>query len=148
LVVAAFGLIRSRQAGVLLFVLTFVALQDTVSLVPIVVKGSERLAWDQPADHGVRAATYSFIAYVDGEIAELQGQSCRRSSPEAVFSCSAPLPPLSVGTHTIHIVRATARRSALIGRSNTLRVLVVRPAEVRDAAVASDRRQVDSSRQR
>ena len=92
-----------RPAFVLLSLLTLVAQSGTFGLVPIILGGNERLAWDQAADDDAEIATFRYIAYVDGQPVDLTGESCSRSSPQARFSCSAPLPPLSIGLHTIDI---------------------------------------------
>lgn len=58
------------------------------------VSGSERLAWSQAGDvSGLR-----FLAYVDGSPVALDTATCS-GAPEA--ECSAPLPPLTTGVHTL-----------------------------------------------
>jgi glucose/arabinose dehydrogenase len=58
------------------------------------VTGSERLAWSQAGDvSGLR-----FLAYVNGSAVSLDTATCG-GAPEA--ECSAPLPPLTTGVHTI-----------------------------------------------
>ena len=123
----------SRQVFPLL---VFVAQDSTVGLVPIIIGGNERLAWDQTADDDAQIATFRYIAYVDGEPVNLTGESCVRSSPTATFSCSAALPPLSVGLHAVDISTAAIGSSIQSGRSNRLLLLVVRSNQVRSQVSA------------
>jgi quinoprotein glucose dehydrogenase len=105
-------------------------------MVPIILGGNERLAWDQIADNEAQIATFRYIAYVDGKPVDLTGESCGRSSSQARFSCSAPLPPLSIGLHTIDIA-AASESSIQSGRSNRLLVLVLRPSQARSPSSPS-----------
>lgn len=72
------------------------------STAPIPVKGTERIAWDQASPPGGWIVAYQFSAFVDGVRQALPGASC---SP--VFctqcTCSAPLPRMSDGTHSLSI---------------------------------------------
>jgi glucose/arabinose dehydrogenase len=61
----------------------------------ITVRGTERLAWSQDGD----LSSLRFRAYVDGRSVALEGVSCSRATPGS--ACTAPLPPLTVGVHTI-----------------------------------------------
>ena len=120
----------SRHAFALLSLLAFAAQEGTVPLVPIIVSGNERLGWDQIADDDAQIATFRYIAFVDGLPVDLTGATCARSSTDATFSCTAPLPPMSFGLHTIDIATATNGSALQSGRSNRLRVLVVRLNQV------------------
>lgn len=72
-------------------------------LVPgaIAVNGSERLAWSQMGD----VPNLRFVAYVDGNPVSLEAAGCS-GAPEA--DCSAPLPPLTTGVHTIAVAAISA----------------------------------------
>jgi hypothetical protein len=117
-----------RGIFVVLSLLTLVIQKGTSALVPIVIAGKERIGWNQAADSEAQAARFRYVVYIDGTPVELTGGSCGRSFREATFSCSAPLPPLSFGVHTIDIAIHTYGPSAEIGRSNHLRVLVIQPS--------------------
>jgi quinoprotein glucose dehydrogenase len=121
----------SRQTFMLLSLLAFVSQEGTVGLVPTIIGGNERLAWDQQADDETQIATFRYIAYVDGESADLMGASCNRSTPAGTFSCSAPLPPMSIGLHTVDIATATNGSTVQSSRSNRLLLLVVRSNQVK-----------------
>src|SRR6185295_16761326 len=54
--------------------------------------------------------------------------SCARSPSDATFTCTAPLPSLSLGPHTLQIASFVAEGSVLESpRSASLRVTVTRP---------------------
>ena len=82
------------------------------------VRGTERLAWDQPGD----VSTLRFRAYVDDRPAGLDGVSCNRATPEA--ACTAPLPPLTNGVHTVALasISATGLESVQIDRLTVQKV--------------------------
>ena len=125
-----------RQALVLLSLLLTAAQEGTVGLVPIIIGGNERLGWDQAADDDAQIATLGYIAYVDGNAVGMSGQSCVRSSP-AMYACTAPLPPLSIGFHTVDIAATVNGSSVQSGRSNRLLLLVVRPIQDRSLRSAA-----------
>ncbi len=120
-----------RQALVLLSLLTWASQQGFVALVPTIIGGNERLGWDQAADSDAQIATFRYIAYVDGQPVDLTAASCSRASPEGPFSCSAPLPPMSFGLHTIAIATSIQGSSLQSSRSNSLLLLVVRAGQAR-----------------
>lgn len=65
--------------------------------------GTERFGWDQHAADAAELATFRYAIYVDGARSELTGVSCASVPRQAGFACSAPLPPLSPGSHTLEI---------------------------------------------
>lgn len=98
----------------------------------IVVNGSERLAWSQTGDVG----SLRFVAYVDGNSVSLDTAGCS-GAPEA--ECSAPLPPLATGVHTIAIAAVSA--AGLEGpRSDSITVQKVATRSVVSAASFPDAR--------
>ncbi|MEP7310595.1 MAG: PQQ-dependent sugar dehydrogenase [Acidobacteriota bacterium] len=119
-----------RQAVVLLSLLAFAAQEGAVGLVPIIIGGNERFAWDQAADDDAQVATLGYIAYVDGNAVDMAGRSCVLSAP-ARYTCTAPLPPLTIGFHTVDIAATVNGLSVQSGRSNRLLLLVVRPIQER-----------------
>jgi len=125
-----------RQVFVLLSLLAFVSQEGTVGLVPIIIGGNERFAWDQAAADDAEIATFRYIAYVDGNAVDMSGQSCVPSSP-GMYTCTAPLPPLSIGFHTVDIAAAVNGSSVQSGRSNPLLLLVVRPIQERSQRSAA-----------
>jgi glucose/arabinose dehydrogenase len=92
---------------------------------PEIVTGAERLGWTQTTADTRELSTFRYAIYVDGARAELTGVTCRPpSSPtSADFECSAPLPAMATGRHTLElatfIVDGTVLESA---RSASLQV--------------------------
>jgi glucose/arabinose dehydrogenase len=96
------------------------------------INGTERLGWDQPAADAVELATIGYAIYVDGGRMPLAGASCASTSPSAVgFACSARLPTLPAGPHTLQLASFITDGAALeSARSAALRVHVA-PAVTR-----------------
>lgn len=65
------------------------------------VTGRERFGWTQIASAS-DAALLQFAAYVDGARRVLEGATCAAGSG-ANLECSAPLPPMSAGRHTLEL---------------------------------------------
>jgi glucose/arabinose dehydrogenase len=71
------------------------------------INGTERLGWTQAAADAVELATFHYAIYVDGSRSELLGASCAPSASSADFDCSAPLPSMSKGPHTLELAAFT-----------------------------------------
>ena len=69
----------------------------------IQVNGTERLGWEQAAPSVDALRTYGYFAYVDDVPGELAGATCASTAGANGFACSARLPPMTPGTHTIHL---------------------------------------------
>jgi len=67
------------------------------------ITGSERIGWDQRASDPVELATFRYAIYVDGTRSDLAGATCATTSTSGAFACSAPLPTMSRGAHTIEL---------------------------------------------
>ena len=81
--------------------------QDT----PAVISGHERLAWNQLADSAVELAAYEFQARIDGARVEtVENVRCASEAQVRGFECSASIPTLDPGLHTIELA---ARRQGL-----------------------------------
>ena len=81
----------------------------TVPAGTVPVRGSERLAWDQAGD----VSDLRFLAYVDGQPVSLDSATCDAAQLGPQGSpCVSPLPPLTVGVHTIAL-SAVSRVSGL-----------------------------------
>ena len=93
------------------------------------INGTERLGWDQPAADAVELATIGYAIYVDDVRTQLAGVSCASSSTTtaaAGFACSARLPSLSAGPHTLQLASFVTDGGVLeSARSAALRVTVV-----------------------
>jgi glucose/arabinose dehydrogenase len=64
------------------------------------ITGRERFGWTQPGSAS-DAAILQFAVYVDGARRVLEGASC--SAGDASLECSAPLPPMTAGRHTLEL---------------------------------------------
>ena len=98
------------------------------------VRGTERLAWNQVGD----VARLKFRAYVDGKAVDLPGATCGTSKAEA--ECSAPLPALSDGVHTIELVNVSIASGLESERTAAITVQkVAAKASVSSLSLASAR---------
>lgn len=89
---------------------------------PVVIRGGERLGWDQPAASGTNPAFYSYIMYVDGWANTLTDVNCE-GSVSSRFTCSSLLPSMSPGRHSLTLV--ASQGSAMSAPSRALEVTVV-----------------------
>lgn len=79
----------------------------------IPVNGSERIGWDQQ-DEGAPVAAYQFVAYVDSRPTSLPSLACSNTPGPSGYACSALLPPLTDGLHTIKIVASRRVNGELV----------------------------------
>lgn len=93
------------------------------------VTGRERLAWTQTGD----GAAFSYRAYVDGVAAALDGVRCAASGAES--ECSAPLPSMSDGVHTVAVTAVSVESGIESERSAPITVQKV-TARAASAATA------------
>ena len=89
---------------------------------PVVLHGGERLGWDQPAPSGTNPSFYTYIMYVDGWANTLTHVNCE-ASVSSRFTCSALLPSMSPGRHSLTLVASEG--SAMSAPSRPLEVTVV-----------------------
>src|SRR6185503_9554793 len=66
---------------------------------PVVLRGGERLGWDQPASSGTNPSFYTYIMYVDGWANTLTDVNCEGSASSRL-TCSSLLPWMSPGRHS------------------------------------------------
>ncbi|HSL23618.1 MAG TPA: hypothetical protein VK886_18955 [Vicinamibacterales bacterium] len=92
---------------------------------PVHVNPSDRLAWNQSATSHAELGRYEFGVYVDGERVLLASVACEGTPPN-VYDCTAPLPALPAGRHTLELVAIS--RSGLFAaespRSAPLTIIV------------------------
>jgi glucose/arabinose dehydrogenase len=90
------------------------------------ITGNERLGWDQRASDNAELATYRYAIFVDGSRSELSGVSCDGLQAANGFPCSAPLPRMSSGAHTLELATFIVDGTTLLesDRSSALRVVV------------------------
>jgi len=89
------------------------------------INGTERIGWNQTAGDTVELATIGYVIYVDGARVALGGVSCSTTATTTGYACSARLPTMSAGSHTLELA-SFVQDSALLesARSAALRVLV------------------------
>ena len=88
---------------------------------PIILRGGERLGWDQPIVGGANPSSYNYIMYIDGAATPLTGVSCTGTG--SVFTCASALPRMNPGRHTLTLV--ASQGSAMSAPSRALEVSVV-----------------------
>jgi len=94
------------------------------------INGTERLGWTQRAGDAVELATVRYAIYVDGTRSELAGASCAQTADADGFACSARLPTLTAGAHTLELASYVTDGSLLeSARSAAIRVTVVTQVE-------------------
>ena len=88
------------------------------------VTGTERIGWVQPIETYGDLGRLQYALYVDGGRRILQGETCDITPGGA--DCSAPLPPLSPGRHTLEVAAFVTSGNELIEgpRSTALTVNV------------------------
>jgi glucose/arabinose dehydrogenase len=96
------------------------------------ITGNERIGWDQPADNTAELSSFHYRIWVDGAASDLTGVSCADTAGASGFSCTAALPSMSQGTHTLELsayVEGTpsleSERSAALRVNVTNRTLAV-----------------------
>jgi glucose/arabinose dehydrogenase len=91
----------------------------------IEVSGNERIGWSQPAADALQLALFQYVVYVDGARTFLTSVSCGSSATAAGFDCSAALPSLTTGTHTLELAAVVMDPSGILesSRSAPLRVV-------------------------
>jgi len=92
------------------------------------VVGTERIGWDQEAPTPAELGLYRYAAYVDGMRVALSNVECGASRSATGHPCSAALPPLTPGRHTLQLVAwRTVNGTVLESRGSApLTIMVVR----------------------
>jgi glucose/arabinose dehydrogenase len=107
------------------------------------INGTERLGWSQPAADAVELATIRYAVYVDGTRSELAGVTCTDTITVTGFACSAKLPAIASGAHTLQLASFIADGGAALesARSGSLTVTVVGATTASAPATASNLRE-------
>lgn len=93
---------------------------------PAVVRPGVRLAWDQPILDGTTTDAYRFLLLVDGTRTPLGAVECGGPPGPDGASCTAPLPALPPGRHSLAIVARTGAASGRESQPSATLVVVVR----------------------
>jgi hypothetical protein len=89
------------------------------------ITGNERLGWDQAAADASELATFGYAIYVDGTPNEATGVTCAAATAAGTFPCTARLPSMSAGAHTLELTAFVNDGSLLeSARSSPLHVTV------------------------
>jgi glucose/arabinose dehydrogenase len=92
---------------------------------PINVTGTEKVGWDQAADSASQLSGYQYLGYVDNTPQVLANASCGATSTNGAFPCTASLPKMSAGMHTLEIAaQETTGAQRISSRSATLQLNV------------------------
>ena len=91
----------------------------------IPVTGSERIGWDQEIVAGGNIRDYEFTAFVDARRTTLPDVQCGTTAGPSGYSCSAQLPYMTDGQHTIKIAatRGVAGQDPMSDRSQEIVVI-------------------------
>jgi hypothetical protein len=101
------------------------------------INGSERIGWDQSASDAVELATYGYAIYVDGARTDATGVTCGSSPAAPGFPCSAKLPAMTPGNHTLELTAFVNAGTLLESpRSSPVRVNVVVQTAMANAGAA------------
>ena len=77
------------------------------------ITGSERIGWDQRAGDVVELAAITYVVYVDGVRTPLTEVTCGNTATAAGFACTARLPSMSAGAHTLQLASTVVDGSPL-----------------------------------
>jgi glucose/arabinose dehydrogenase len=90
------------------------------------ITGRERFGWTQSAPSAADLQTYRYAVYVDGQRRVIEGEACTPAAGGTSADCSAPLPPLTAGRHTLEVAAFFAWDDTIVegARSPQLQVTV------------------------
>ena len=89
------------------------------------ISPGDRLGWTQQAADAAEVASFQFALYVDGTRTTLADVNCARAASGTGFDCSATLPTLTAGRHTLELASFVVDGSFIAEspRSAALRVI-------------------------
>jgi glucose/arabinose dehydrogenase len=90
------------------------------------ITGRERIGWNQSARDAAELSTLQYAVYVDNVRYVMADASCTTSPEPSGFLCTAALPPLTNGVHTLEIVSFVQTAEGIVesSRAAPLRVSV------------------------
>ena len=118
---------------------------------PGTINGTERLGWDQQAPDAEEFRDYSWALYVDGVPVVLTSATCGELTGDGpTASCLSPLPPLTLGQHTLELTTRFTRYGTVLEsvRSEALVVTVVRATAAASAGTAQRTLRLDRADER
>lgn len=104
------------------------------------ITGRERFGWVQTVPSQGDLALYRYALYVDGARRVIEGESCAATATPTSFECSAPLPPLTPGAHTLELAAFVTSGDTVLEspRSPPLQVTVAAATAPADGAAEAD----------
>lgn len=104
----------------------------------VIVRGTERIGWDQAAESHEALAAIRYATYVDGRRTLVSGARCADSPGAGGYSCTAPLPSLTPGTHVLELAAFREGPTGVVegARSAPLRITLVATSAVSVAGEA------------
>ena len=96
------------------------------------ITGSERIGWDQRAGDVVELGTVTYVIYVDGVRTPLTDVTCANTATAAGFACTARLPSMSAGAHTLQLASTVVDGSPLESDRSAALSVTVRPLTAGD----------------
>lgn len=91
---------------------------------PIPVQGTERIAWSQRLGGAVGPGSFTFVAYVDDDPAQILSDTVCQVAIRGALDCAAHLPSMSTGPHQLRLGAIREGTSVESQRSDPLTVLV------------------------
>src|SRR5215831_10765868 len=92
---------------------------------PINVTGTEKIGWDQVADNASQLSSYQYLGYVDSVPQVLANAACGSSATNGAFPCTASLPKMTAGLHTLELAaQETGGAQRVSGRSAAIQLNV------------------------
>lgn len=67
------------------------------------VSGTEKIGWDQTATSASQLSAYQYLGFVDNVPQVLANAACGSTSTNGTFPCTASLPAMSTGMHTLQL---------------------------------------------
>src|SRR5207244_11260602 len=103
------------------------------------ITGNERLGWSQQAADAVELGDFKYAIYVDGARSVLANASCSSTPTSAGFDCTAPLPRMPAGAHTLAMAAYVDNGGSVLEspRSSSLSVVVSAAATSRPGAAVA-----------
>lgn len=102
------------------------------------IRGNERVGWDQEATDSAALNGFRYVIYVDGARSELTSVSCANSASAAGFACTAALPRMASGRHSLELASFTDNGELLESPRSPAFVVVVSGAVTRGLVDGSD----------
>ena len=97
----------------------------SVSNITETITGDERFGWDQPAADAGELATFRYAFYVDDVRSEAADIACAPGTG-AQFACTARLPAMSSGNHTLQVAAFVLDGGLLRESTRSAAVRVIR----------------------